>query len=160
MNLVTSRRTRSALIAAALLVTLTGCSSLPFGATQPNETAAPPARVGPEGCGVSSEQISAIFDQALAEVGPVADAVLAGEVPDLAGLVAPFETDLAELAKGATDPEALQALTNAQQALQGFGEIPAPQNVLEAAGYVQELSAQIQELRDAGTTLQQLCAAP
>ncbi|MBP6685007.1 MAG: hypothetical protein KA158_06260 [Leucobacter sp.] len=155
MSLAT--RTRSVFIAAALLVTLSGCSVF---SAAPGDSTAPPARVGPEGCGVSSEQISAIFDQALAEVGPVADAVLAGEVPDLAGLVAPFETDLAELAQGATDPEALQALTAAQQALQGFGEIPAPQNVLEAAGYAQELSAQIQELRDAGTTLQQLCAAP
>lgn len=160
MRAETIRGVRATVAAGALLVALTGCAGLPFGEAKPDAGVQLPDSVGPAGCGVSSERVSALVDDALAKIGPVQESVLAGEMPDFAALFAPLETDLASLAEGVTDPATLAALESARVALAGFADIPAPQNVLEAAGYVQEFTAQVQALRDAGATLRQLCAAP
>lgn len=155
------RRPHAAVTASVLLLALSGCASLPFSATStPEASAEAPGRVGPEGCGVSSERVSALIDDAIAELGPVQESVLAGEVPDLTALVAPFETDLASLTEGITDPTLLAALERVQTAFTGFAGITAPANVLEAPGYVGEITAQLKELQDAGAALQQLCTGP
>ncbi|KIP52019.1 hypothetical protein [Leucobacter komagatae] len=160
MSPLTNRRTSATVAVAALLITLTGCSAIPLGPSASSGSVQVPNRIGPEGCGISSERITSLLDSATAQLGTVQESVLAGEVPDLAALVAPFEGDLASLTQEVTDPQALAALEAVQTALTGFGDIPAPGNVLEAPGYVQEITGQIAQLRDAGTALQQLCSAP
>lgn len=166
MTSVTTRRTRrlassaaAAAAAAGLLLGLTGCATFSLGTPQSAPETQLPDRVGPDGCGVSSERVSALVNEALAEVGSVQESVLAGEAPDLSALLAPFETDLASLTEGITDPEVLAALEDVQAAFTGLGEIPVPANLLEGVGYAQEITAQIQALNDAGSALQQLCNA-
>lgn len=154
-----SRRARSAVAAAALIVALSGCSALaPEPVPAPDAPAASP-HIGSEGCGVSTEKVDALVQRVLGELANVSESALAGEIPDFAALLAPFETDLAQLTEGVTDPAVLEALARVQRDLQGFADIPAPGNVLEVAGYVSELTAQIQALRDSGAALQQLCTA-
>lgn len=160
MSSETARRTRAAVAAAALLVVLTGCAGLPFSSAQPGAGSMPPSGVVSERCGVNSERLSGFVDDSVAKLGSVQEAVLDGKVPDFAELFAPLQTDLRSFAEGTTDPEVLTALEDVQTAMAGFAELPAPQNVLEAAGFVQEFTAQVQELRDAGTALQRLCTAP
>lgn len=145
--------------AVALASALTGCVS--FSAALPGDLPSPEAsnRVGPEGCGVAGDKVEVLVNNVLAELGTVQESALAGELPDLTALLTPFQTDIASLTEGVTDPELLAALTEVQADFAGFAEIPAPQNVLEAAGYVQEFGAQVQELRDSGAALQELCTA-
>lgn len=160
MRSETARGVRATVAAAALLIALTGCAGLPFGGTTPS--AAPPASgtLNTERCGVNGDRIAGLVDSAVAQLGTTQESVLAGEIPNLADVLAPLQTDLSSFTEDVTDPEVLTAITDAQAALAGFSEIPAPQNVLEAAGYVQAFTAQITALTDAGTALQQLCTTP
>lgn len=146
--------------ASALALALSGCVTFSAALPGSSSSAGSPNRIGPEGCGVSDEKVATLVDNVARELGTVQESALAGNIPDLTRLLTPFQDDVAGLTEGVTDPELLAALTDVQAGFTGFADIPAPQNVLEAAGWVQEFTAQLQELRDSGAALQELCTAP
>ena len=159
MNSVTPKLLAAA-GATALALALSGCVTFSAALPGTSPSAGAPNRIGPEGCGVSADKVSTLVDDVLAELGTVQESALAGDIPDLSKLLTPFQDDVATLTEGVTDPELLAALTDVQAGFTGFAEIPAPQNVLEGAGWVQEFTAQLQELRDSGAALKELCTAP
>lgn len=159
------RRKAPLVVAAALAASLVGCapsvSVLGGGADGAAGGATTDAEAAPGSgtCGVNDARIGELVGDLAGELTTVTDSVLAGELPDFSALLAPFEGDIREVTTDVTDPAALAALADLQESLQGFAEIPRPEHVLEAPGYIAEMTAQVGAVRDSGQALTQLCTS-
>lgn len=148
-----------ALAATALAASLTGCATDTVTVlTSPPPTMAPEQSVS-DACGVSRDEVDAIVNEARQQIEAAAGTLASGELPDLSGLSVSASESFERIVADVSNPEVVTALDDVRAAIDGFGEVAAPESLLAVPGYLTGLGTQLSELQTAGAQLQQLCSA-
>lgn len=144
---------------AALLGGLTACTAEPA-LQRVAPTMAPDQSVS-EACAISGDEVDRITreteEQIRQGVEQAGADLAAGRVPSFDFLATPVDEALAEVSAQISNLEVLDAIENVRTELRGFSEIERPESLLSTPGYVAALGAQLNELAQAGRTLQSLC---
>ena len=152
-------RTGGLVAVVALLSGLTACAAEPsLKLVAP--TMAPDQSVS-EACAISGEEVDRITheteEQIRQGVEQAGADLAAGRIPSFEFLAPPADEALAEVSEQISNLEVLDAIENVRVELQDFGEIERPESLLTTPGYIAALGSQLNDLAQAGKTLQGLC---
>ena len=152
-------RTGGLVTVAALLGGLTACAAAPA-----LELAAPtmaPDQSVSEACAISGDEIARITRDTEAQlregIEQAGADLAAGRIPTFEFLAPPVDEALADVSEQISNLEVLDAIAQLRNELSGFSEIERPESLLSTPGYVAQLGTQLNELVQAGKTLQTLC---
>ncbi len=150
-------RLTSALVALVAVVTsLTACGAAgPAAITNP-PTMAPDQSVA-EACSLSRAEVDSVTQEVKDRLDQAGKDIAAGKTPDLSGIFESIGGTLDQASAKVTNPDVLAALDGLHAELNGIGEIQVPESLLDAPGYLSEITSQFGKVQSAGEELQQLC---
>lgn len=150
------------LFAAAILA-----SSLIACAAEPemqfvSPTMAPPEQTLSEACAISGEEVDRLTIEVEQQIrdalARAASELASGQAPSIQALSGSLDSAIAEIEAEISNAEVLASVAKVRESLQGFGEITTPDSALGIPGYLTSLSSQVNEVVDAGKSLQSLCS--
>ena len=110
-----------------------------------------------DACGIASAEIDDLVAEIRQHVEAAGASLVSGEMPDLSGIVPSATAIIDRVAEGVTNPEVSAALDDVRSAIEGFGEVPAPDSLTGVPEYLTGLGAQLADLQSAAASLQRLC---
>ncbi|NLA66233.1 MAG: hypothetical protein GX862_10035 [Leucobacter sp.] len=145
---------------AALAFGLSSCASTAVSLDYVPPTMAPEQSID-EACKIAGDEVDRITLEVEAQIKSGIDEarvqLAAGRLPSLDFFSGTVDDALAEVHEQVENAEVAQAVSDIRASLQAFGEIDTPDSPLAVAGYLSDLTTELNNLVSAGKDLQELC---